>query len=288
MQVRQFLTKSFLAHRFSTPSYVITPKYFSSFTQANQLDASNIKNPTTDSKNLHISAYMKNLYKWTAIGTTVGMASAFLGSFVPMGFPLAYLILGGAATDHLSNNSLEKSRPQIVRVKDSTGNSHYDAVNPWKRKLAFLASAIGASVMAGPALSFLGTASIIMPYCAAMSVFSAIGHYHYSRITGKTGYKPWQAALYGMASGYIGLSLIGMASPMLISGEMLLGDGDVFYTKTLNIGSCLSLALYNMFTADDARRVTEDLKQGKDDYLKHGTKFVENWMLTLVPFILFS
>jgi len=287
---RQLITKAFQAYRFSTPALGPTHRLFSSLTQSKHLDASSINNnnQAKDSKNLHLSSYMKNLFKWTAVGTTVGMASAFLGSFLPMGLPVAYMILAGAAADHMSVNSLEKSRPQIVRVKDANGKSHYDSVNPLKRKLAFLASAIGASLLAAPALSFLGTASVIMPYCAAMSIFSAVGHYQYSRVSGKTGYKPWQAALYGMAAGYIGLSLVGMASPVLISGEMLLGDGDVFYSKTLNMGSYLSLGLYNLFVADDTKRVAADLEQGKDDYLKHGTKFVENWIVTLIPFVLFS
>jgi hypothetical protein len=290
MLVRQFVTKALQASRYTAPALGPTHRFFSSLTQAKHLDAlaTAQNNQVTESKNLHLTSYMKNLFKWTTIGTTVGMASAFLGSFLPMGFSVAYLILSGAAADHIGNNSLEKSRPQVVRVKDENGKSHYDSVNPLKRKIAFLASAIGASLLAAPALSFLGTASIVMPYCAAMSIFSAMGHYQYSRMSGKTGYKPWQAALYGMAAGYIGLSLIGIASPALMGGEMLLSDGDMFYSKTLNIGSYLSLGLYNLFVADDARKVAEDLKQGKDDYLKHGTKFVENWMLTLVPFVLFS
>jgi len=288
MLVRQSLTKAFQAYRFCTPTYASTHNLYSSLTQAQKIGPATLNPQVSDSKNFHLSTYMKNLYKWTAIGTSVGMATAFLGSFLPMGFPIAYLILGGAAIDHLSNNRLEKTRPTVVRVKDAAGKPYYDSVNPLKRKLAFLATSIGASCLAAPALSFLGTASIIMPMCAAMGVFSAFGHYYYSKIVGKSKYKPWQAALYGMATGYIGLTLAGMYTPTLITGEMFLSEGDAFYAKTLNIGSYVSLALYNLFTADDAKKVSEDLKQGKDDYLKHGTKFVENWMVTLVPFVLFS
>ncbi len=236
--------------------------------------------------NPNLNKYLKKVFGWTALGTATGITSALLGTFIPMGLPLAYFVISGAAMDVFSTNYLENTRPKIERVKDSAGKFVYETKNPLIRKLAYLTFSSGIACFAAPALSIVGVASVL-PIAATISVTSAIGHLLYCAYAGKGKYNPWQSALFGAASGFIGLNLLGMYSPSIL-GALAMMEGDALYLQGLNMGGYLSLALYNMFTAYDSQKVAEDYNVGKEDCLVHGSKFTENWMLTIIPYVLFS
>jgi len=225
---------------------------------------------------------MKNVYKYLAVASVLGIATANLVAVtVPIGIPSAYLVLAGFGLEHSGADYIDKTRSNVYTYKGRDGTIQYGTSNPSQRKLAFISSCLGYSCIMGTLLGVTPLASSVLPLAAITCIFSTLGHLTYCKFVRKSQFKPAHLLISGIVTGILGLNLI-------TSGSTLLMLGNLLQIENIGMSTYLGLLLYNISIGHDSMKAIKDVNNGKEDYLKHANTFSQNWLFALIPHLLMN
>jgi len=221
--------------------------------------------------------YIRNLYKYMTTASVIGVSSTLLASsMVPAGLFSAGLALTGLGLDHLGSGYIQKTKVNTYTYKDEDGNVQFGAQNSIPRKLAFLSTCLGYGCIIGSLTSIAPVASSVLGASAMTCLFSTLGQLTYTKFVKKEDIKPMQVVLSGVLGGVVGLNLLSSFSSILMVANPL-------SVASTQINTYIGLLLYNAFTGSKSQKVMEDVQKGKEDHLKHASRFSESWLYSLAP-----
>jgi len=221
--------------------------------------------------------YIRDLYKYMTTASVIGISSALAVSAAgPAGLFSAGLALTGLGLDRLGVNYIHGTKPDMQTFKIEDGGVQFGDYNSSQRKLAFVSSCLGYGCIVGSLASILPVASSALTMSAITCMFSTLGQLTYSKFVKKEIARPMEVFLSGMIGGIVGLNLISSFSTIFMFANPL-GIGSV-QTNTY-----IGLLLYNALTGNRSQKAVEDVQKGKDDHLKHASKFPEHWLYSLAP-----
>jgi len=200
---------------------------------------------------------------------------------IPLGFPSAFLILAGFALEHNGSEYITKTKPTVYTYKDKDGKIQYSSTNDFKRKLAFASTCLGYGAIIGSMMSIIPVAGSVLPLSAVGCLFSTLGHLTYAKFAPKPYFNTTQLFISGLLTGIVGVNLVTSGSAIFLLENAL-------HLENVEVSTYIGLLLYNAFTGHDSEKALEDVKSGKGDYLKHASKFAENWLYALVPHFLMN
>jgi len=253
-----------------------------SLTMSEQIPYETIENSVDNlpAINPQVSTYMKELYKYLAAASVVGISSAHLIALTaPIGFPSAFLVLTGFGLQHIGTEYVNKTRPQTHTYKDADGKIQHGSSNSMFRKLGFLSSCLGYSCIIGSLLGMIPLSPAALPVSAITCLFSTLGHLAYCKFAPKNKFKSANLFISGLFTGVLGLNFLTSSSMMLMWESAL-------HLESLQASTYVGMLLYNAFAGSDSQKTVEDVRAGKGDYLKHANQFSENWLYALIPHFL--
>jgi hypothetical protein len=231
---------------------------------------------------IYVNDYMKKLSKYLIAASALGIGSAHLLSMaVPLGFPSAFMLLAGFGLEQTGSHYINRTGPQYYTYKDAEGKIHYSSHNTWKRKMAFVSTCLGYGCIISSMLSIIPVTTSVLPLSAVGCLFSTLGHYTYSKFAPKPYFNTKHLFVSGLLTGIVGLNLVTSGSAIFLLENAL-------HLENVEFSTYLGLILYNVFTGHDSEKALEDVQSAKGDFLKHATKFAENWLYALVPHFLMN
>ena len=229
------------------------------------------------SNNSRSDVYIRDLYKYMTTASVIGVSSALLASAaVPAGLYSAGLALTGLGLDRLGVEYIHRTKANTYTYRDEDGNILYGTQNSPYRKAAFLSSCLGYGCIVASLVSMVPVTSSILGMSAMTCLFSTLGQLTYSKFVKKEDAKPMELFMSGMLAGVVGVNLIGSFSSILMFANPL-------SMASTQMNTYIGLLLYNVFTGKKSQKAMEDVQKGKEDHLKHASKFPENWLYALAP-----